>query len=165
MEKTTKKELKKEGVLELRTRVYNQNTVEAINELWDKHARWCRNNKNEFINELLYRGTESWLLEERNIAEAMWVDTILNRLDKIEAKLKHNQDYLAIMFQQLYVQNQINYTILTRLYHIIFRLECANGMKSDIYDTGALDGLRTIDNLYEKFCAEFEALEDKMYGR
>lgn len=163
MERITKKKFKTDRVLELRTRVYNSNTIEAISELWDKHASWCKNSKNEFINDLITRGIESMQLEEKNISEAMRTDTILNRLDKIEVLSKENREYIKAMFNVVYVQNKINQTLLKRLYHIIFRLSCAGGLTSDIYDTGALDGLRCEEKLSKQFNEEFGYFEDGLY--
>lgn len=163
MERETKKKFKSDGILELRTWVYNPNVIEAISDLWGKHAKWCRNNKNEFINDLILRGVESLQLEERNNSEAMRVDTILNRLDNIQASSRNSKEYMRAMFNTLYVQNKINQTLLTRLYHIVFRLSCAEGLNADIYDTGALDFLRCEDKLYKQFNEELGHFEDSLY--
>ena len=99
-------------------------------------------------------------LEDKNISQSMRVDTITNRLDKLEVLTSNNLIYMQNMFNMLYVQNKINYTLLTRLYHIIFRLECAEHLNADIYDTGALDGLRNEESLINKFNEEFKYLEE-----
>ena len=42
--------------------------------------------KIDFIIDLIVRRIESFMLEDKNISQAMSGDTILNRLDKIEKK-------------------------------------------------------------------------------
>lgn len=160
MEKKTNKKFNTDKVLELRTRIYNSHTLENLNELWQKHSQLYGNNKNEFINDLITRGIEMLDLEDKNISQSMRVDTITNRLDKLEVLTSNNLTYTQNMFNMMYVQNKINYTLLTRLYHIIFRLECAEHLNTDIYDTGALDGLRNENNLIDKFNEEFKYFEE-----
>lgn len=162
MENKTNKKFNTDRVLELRTRIYNSHTLENLNELWQKHSQLYGNNKNEFINDLITRGIEMLELEDKNISQSMRVDTITNRLDKLDVLTSNNLIYMQNMFNMLYVQNKINYTLLTRLYHIIFRLECAEHLNTDIYDTGALDGLRNENNLIDKFNEEFNCLDESL---
>lgn len=162
MEKKTKKKFNTDKILELRTRVYNARTIEDLNELWQTHSGIYGNNKNEFINDLILRGIEMLKMEDKNISESMRVDTITNRLDKLEILENKNLTYMQNMFNMLYVQNKINYVILTRLYYIIFKLDCAKHLNRDTYDSGALDGLDEEESLIDDFNQEFKDLEENM---
>ena len=95
MDRITKKRFKTVGVLELRTRIYDSKMIKAINDLWINRAGMYRNCKNDFINDLISRGIESLMLDEQNAEQATRVDTILNRLDKIEVLTAHNSLYSA----------------------------------------------------------------------
>lgn len=162
MEKKTKKKFNTDKILELRTRVYNARTMEDLNELWQTHSELYGNNKNEFINDLISRGIEMLKMEDKNISESMRVDTITNRLDKLEILENKNLAYMQNMFNMLYVQNKINYVVLTRLYYMIFKLDCAKHLNRETYDSGALDGLDEEANLIDDFNQEFKDLEENM---
>lgn len=162
MEKKTKKTFNTDKILELRTRIYNSKTLEELNDLWQKHSELYGNNKNEFVNDLISRGIEMLKMEDENISQSMRVDTITNRLDKLEVASSNTSTYMQTMFNMMYVQNKINFTLLTRLYNIIFRLECAGNLNSEIYDTGALDCLKCEAKLFEQFNKEFESLEENL---
>ena len=155
MERITKKRFKTVGVLELRTRIYDSKMIKAISDLWINRASMYRNCKNDFINDLIGRGIESLMLEEENEMQATRVDTILNRLDKIEVLTGDNANYVRDIMQALYIQNKANYELLTKINDNVDKPSYSEDFNINKGGGSALDYLRgnknLISNLDKKF--------------
>ena len=105
MERNTSKKYKTDGRMELRTRIYDAKLIKAISDLWTDRAVFYKNCKNDFISDLIARGVESLMLEDKNISQAMRVDTILNRLDKIEENIISNGGEIVELLKVLYMRH------------------------------------------------------------
>ena len=115
MERNTSKKYKTEGRLELRTRIYDAKLIKAISDLWTDRAVFYKNCKNDFICDLIARGVESLMLEDKNVSQAMRVDTILNRLDKIEENTISNGGEILELLKVLYIRHLENYELLSKI--------------------------------------------------
>ena len=155
MDRITKKRFKTVGILELRTRIYDSKMIKAISDLWINRAGLYRNCKNDFINDLISRGIESLMLEEENEIQATRVDTILNRLDKIEVMTGDNANFVRDVMQALYMQNKANYELLTKINDNVDKSSNSGNLHINKGGGSALDYLRgnknLISNLYKEF--------------
>ena len=155
MDRITKKRFKTVGVLELRTKIYDSKMIKAISDLWINRASMYRNCKNDFINDLIRRGIEALMLEEENEMQATRVDTILNRLDKIEVLTGDNSNFVRDVMQALYMQNKANYELLTKINDSVGKPSYTGNFNTNKGDGSALDYLRgnkyLLNNLDKKF--------------
>ena len=155
MDRITRKRFKTVGVLELRTRIYDSKMIKAISDLWINRAGMYRNCKNDFINDLISRGIEALMLEEENEMQATRVDTILNRLDKIEVLTGDNSNFVRDVMQALYMQNKANYELLTKINDSVGKPSYTGNFNTNKGDGSALDYLRgnkyLLNNLDKKF--------------
>ena len=115
MERNTSKKYKTEGRMELRTRIYDAKLIKEISDLWTDRAVFYKNCKNDFICDLIARGVESLMLEDKNISQAMRVDTILKRLDKIEENTISNGGEIVELLKVLYIRHLENYELLSKI--------------------------------------------------
>lgn len=115
MERNTSKKYKTDGRLELRTRIYDAKLIKAISDLWTDRAVLYKNCKNDFISNLIARGVESLMIEDKNVSQAMRVDTILNRLDKIEENSISNGGEIIELLKVLYMRHLENYELLSKI--------------------------------------------------
>ncbi len=115
MERNTSKKYETDSRLELRTRIYDAKLIKAISDLWADRAVFYKNCKNDFISDLIARGVESLMLEDKNISQAMRVDTILNRLDKIEENSISNGGEIIELLKVLYIRHLENYELLSKI--------------------------------------------------
>lgn len=155
MERITKKRFKTVGVLELRTRIFDSKMVKAIGDLWINRAGMYRNCKNDFINDLISCGLEALMLEEENEMQATRVDTILNRLDKIEVLMGNNANFVRDVVQGLYMQNKSNYELLTKTNDSVGKSSYSGNFNIDEGGGSALDYLRENKNLLDNLDKEF----------
>ena len=155
MDRITKKRFKTVGVLELRTRIYDSKMIKAISDLWINRAGMYRNCKNDFINDLISRGIEALMLEEENEMQATRVDTILNRLDKIEVLTGDNANFVRDVLQALYLQNKANYELLTKINDDIGKPGYSGNFNIDKGGGSVLDYLRENKNLLNNLDKEF----------
>ena len=155
MERITKKRFKTGGVLELRTRIYDLKMIKAISDLWINRAGMYRNCKNDFINDLISRGIEALMLEEENEMQATRVDTILNRLDKIEVLTGDNANFVRDVMQALYMQNKANYELLTKINDSVGKPSYSESFNINKGGGSALDYLREKKNLISNLDKEF----------
>ena len=155
MDRITKKRFKTVGVLEMRTRIYDSKLIKAISDLWINRASMYRNCKNDFINDLISRGIESLILEEQNGMQATRVDTILNRLDKIEVLTGENADFIKDIMKALYVQNKANYELLTKINDGMVKSSYIGNYGINQGGGSALDYLKKNDNLLSSLDKEF----------
>ena len=155
MDRITKKRFKTVGVLELRTRIYDSKMIKAISDLWINRAGMYRNCKNDFINDLISRGIEALMLEEENEMQATRVDTILNRLDKIEVLTGDNANFVRDVMQALYMQNKVNYELLTKINDSVGKPGYSEGFNINKGGGSALDYLRENKNLISNLDKEF----------
>ena len=115
MERNTSKKYKTDGRLELRTRIYDAKLIKAISDLWTDRAVFYKNCKNDFISDLIARGVESLMLEDKNVSQAMRVDSILNRLDKTEENTISNGGEIVELLKVLYIRHLENYELLSKI--------------------------------------------------
>ena len=155
MDRITKKRFKTVGVLELRTRIYDAKTIKIISDLWINRAGMYRNCKNDFINDLISRGIEALMLEEENEMQATRVDTILNRLDKIEVLTGDNVNFVRDVMQALYMQNKANYELLTKINDRVGKPSYSESFNINKGGGSALDYLRENKNLISNLDKEF----------
>ena len=155
MERITKKRFKTVGVLELRTRIYDSKMIKAISDLWINRAGMYRNCKNDFINDLISRGIEALMLEEENEMQATRVDTILNRLDKIEVLTGDNSNFVRDVMQALYMQTKANYELLTKINDSVGKPSYSESFNINKGGGSALDYLRENKNLISNLDKEF----------
>ena len=155
MDRITKKRFKTVGVLELRTRIYDSKMIKAISDLWINRASMYRNCKNDFINDLISRGIEALMLEEENEMQATRVDTILNRLDKIEVLTGDNANFVREVMQALYLQNKANYELLTKINDSVGKPSYSESFNINKGGGSALDYLRENKNLISNLDKEF----------
>lgn len=155
MDRITKKRFKTVGVLEMRTRIYDSKLIKAISELWINRAGMYRNCKNDFINDLISCGIEALMLEEQNEMRATRVDTIINRLDKIEVLTGENADFIKDIMKTLYVQNKANYELLTKINYGIVKPSYMGSYGINQGGGSALDYLKKNDNLLSSLDKEF----------
>ena len=155
MDRITKKRFKTVGVLELRTRIYDSKMIKAISDLWINRAEMYRNCKNDFINNLISRGIEALMLEEENEMQATRVDTILNRLDKIEVLTGDNANFVRDVMQALYMQNKANYELLTKINDSVGKPSYSESFNINKGDGSALDYLRENKNLISNLDKDF----------
>ena len=120
MERNTSKKYKTEGRMELRTRIYDAKLIKAISDLWTNRAVFYKNCKNDFISDLIARGVEYLMLEDKNVSQAMRVDTILNRLDKIEENTISNGGEIIELLKVLYMRHLENYELLSKINKKLF---------------------------------------------
>ena len=155
MERITKKRFKTVGVLELRTRIYDSKMIKAISDLWINRASMYRNCKNDFINDLISRGIEALMLEEENEMQATRVDTILNRLDKIEVLTGDNSNFVRDVMQALYMQNKANYELLIKINDSVGKPSYTGNFNTNKGGGSALDYLRENKNLLNNLDKKF----------
>ena len=155
MDRITKKRFKTVGVLEMRTRIYDSKLIKAISDLWINRAGMYRNCKNDFINDLISRGIETLMLEEENEMQATRVDTILNRLDKIEVLTSENANFVRDVMQALYLQNKANYELLTKISDSVGKPSYLENFNINKGGGSALDYLRENKKLLNNLDKEF----------
>ena len=155
MDRITKKRFKTVGVLELRTRIYDSKMIKAISDLWINRAGMYKNCKNDFINDLISRGIEALMLEEENEMQATRVDTILNRLDKIEVLTGENTNFVRDVMQALYLQNKANYELLTKISDSVGKSGYLENFNTNKGGGSVLDYLRENKNLLNNLDKEF----------
>ena len=155
MDRITKKRFKTVDVLELRTRIYDSKIIKAISDLWINRAEMYRNCKNDFINDLISRGIESLMLDEENAEQATRVDTILNKLDKIDVLTGDNANFVRDVMQALYMQNKANYELLTKINDSVGKPSYSESFNINKGGGSALDYLRENKNLISNLDKEF----------
>ena len=155
MDRITKKRFKTVDVLELRTRIYDSKIIKAISDLWINRAEMYRNCKNDFINDLISRGIESLMLDEENAEQATRVDTILNKLDKIEVLTGDNANFVRDVMQALYMQNKANYELLTKINDSVCKPSYSGNFNIDKGCGSALDYSRENKDLISNLDKEF----------
>ena len=155
MDRITKKRFKTVGVLELRTRIYDSKIIKMISDLWINRAGMYRNCKNDFIKDLISRGIEALMFEEENEMQATRVDTILNRLDKIEVLTGENANFVRDVMQALYMQNNANYELLTKINDSVYKPSYSGNFNIDKGCSSALDYLRENKDLISNLDKEF----------
>ena len=150
MERNTSKKYKTEDRLELRTRIYDAKLIKAISDLWTDRAVFYKNCKNDFISDLIARGVESLMLEDKNISQAMRVDTILNRLDKIEENTMSNSgDILELLIE--------NYELLSKIDKKLFPTIEELNLRRKGYDSEQVEYLKSDSDLRKRL----EGISDK----
>ena len=150
MERNTSKKYKTEDRLELRTRIYDAKLIKAISDLWTDRAVFYKNCKNDFISDLIARGVESLMLEDKNVSQAMRVDTILNRLDKIEENTMSNSgDILELLIE--------NYELLSKIDKKLFPTIEELNLRRKGYDSEQVEYLKSDSDLRKRL----EGISDK----
>lgn len=157
MERNTSKKYKTEGRLELRTRIYDAKLIKAISDLWTDRAVFYKNCKNDFISDLIARGVESLMLEDKNISQAMRVDTILNRLDKIEENTMSNSGDILELLKVLYMRHLENYELLSKIDKKLFPTIEELELRRKGYDSEQVEYMKSDSDLRKRL----EGITDK----
>ena len=157
MERNTSKKYKTEGRLELRTRIYNAKIIKAISDLWTDRAVFYKNCKNDFISDLIARGVESLMLEDKNISQAMRVDTILNRLDKIEENSISNGGEIIELLKVLYMRHLENYELLSKIDKKLFPIIEELNLRRKGYNSEQVEYMKSDSDLRKRL----ESISDK----
>lgn len=157
MDRITKKRFKTVGVLELRTRIYDSKMIKAISDLWINRAGMYRNCKNDFINDLISRGIEALMLEEENEMQATRVDTILNRLDKIEENTISNGGEIVELLKVLYMRHLENYELLSKIDKKLFPTIEELELRRKGYDAEQVEYMKSDSELRKRL----ESISDK----
>lgn len=157
MERNTSKKYKTEGRMELRTRIYDAKLIKAISDLWTGRAVFYKNCKNDFICDLIARGVASLMLEDKNISQAMRVDTILNRLDKIEENTSNNSGDILELLKVLYMRHLENYELLSKIDKKLFPTIEELELRRKGYDSEQVEYMRLDSDLRKRI----EGISDK----
>ena len=150
-------EYKTEGRLELRTRIYDAKLIKAISDLWTDRAVFYKNCKNDFISNLIARGVESLMLEDKNVSQAMRVDTILNRLDKIEENTISNGGEIVERLKVLYMRHLENYELLSKIDKKLFPTIEELELRRKGYDSEQVEYMKSDSELRKRI----ESISDK----
>ena len=149
--------INKDSVLEMMVRMYNSNSIERLNAKW-KEYQSLYSNRNGFMVDLIMRGLESLENEDRNFKELKESGNIFSEMKKITSLLDRLIDFGHDNYKESYVIGKENQTLISRLYHIIFRIAKEQGISADIYNTGALDGLPpNFNTITQRLIEEFES--------
>ena len=157
MERNTSKKYKTEGRMELRTRIYDAKLIKEISDLWTDRAVFYKNCKNDFISDLIARGVESLMLEDKNISQAMRVDTILNRLDKIEENTMSNNGDVLDLLKVLYMRHLENYELLSKIDKKLFSTIEELNLRRKGYDSEQVEYMKSDSDLRKRL----ESISDK----
>ena len=157
MERNISKKYKTEGRMELRTRIYDAKLIKAISDLWTDRAVFYKNCKNDFISDLITRGVESLMLEDKNISQAMRVDTILNRLDKIEENTMSNSGDILELLKVLYMRHLENYELLSKIDKKLFPTIEELDLRRKGYNSEQVEYLKSDSELHKRL----ESITDK----
>ena len=157
MERNTSKKYKTEGRLELRTRIYDTKLIKEISDLWTDRAVFYKNCKNDFICDLIARGVESLMLEDKNASQAMRVDTILNRLDKIEENSISNGGEIMELLKVLYMRHLENYELLSKIDKKLFPTIEELDLRRKGYNSEQVEYLKSDSELRKRL----ESISDK----
>ena len=157
MERNTSKKYKTEGRMELRTRIYDAKLIKAISDLWIDRAVFYKNCKNDFICDLIARGVESLMLEDKNDSQAMRVDTILNRLDKIEENTSNNSSNILELLKVLYMRHLENYELLSRIDKKLFPTIEELNLRRKGYNSEQVEYMKSDSELRKRL----ESISDK----
>ena len=152
--------MNKEKPIERTIRIYESSVVERINNKW-KEYQGLYSNQNSYFIDLITRGIESLENEDRNFKELKESGNIFSEMKKITSLLDRLVDFGYDNYKENYVIGKENQTLISRLYHILFRIANEHGISPDIYNTGALDGLPpNFDSITQKIIQEFESRVD-----
>ena len=157
MERNTSKKYKTEGRLELRTRIYDAKLIKAISDLWSERAVFYKNCKNDFICDLIARGVETLMLEDKNVSQAMRVDTILNRLDKIEENTISNGGEIIELLKVLYMRHLENHELLSKIDKKLFPTIEELNLRRKGYDSEQVEYMKSDSELRKRL----ESISDK----
>jgi len=152
--------MNKEKPIERTIRIYESSVVERINNKW-KEYQGLYSNQNSYFIDLITRGIESLENEDRNFKELKESGNIFTEMKKITSLLDRLVDFGYDNYKENYVIGKENQTLISRLYHILFRIANEHGISADIYNTGALDGLPpNFASITQKIIQEFESRVD-----
>jgi len=152
--------INKDCVLEMMVRMYNSNSIERLNVKW-KEYQALYSNRNGFIVDLIMRGLESLENEDNNLKSLRESGNIFSEMKKLTSLLDRVIDVGYDHYKESYVIGKENQTLISRLYHIIFRMAKEHDISADIYNTGALDGLPpNFNTITQRLIEEFEARGD-----
>ena len=152
--------MNKEKPIERTIRIYESSVVERINNKW-KEYQGLYSNQNSYFIDLITRGIESLENEDRNFKELKESGNIFSEMKKITSLLDRLVDFGYDNYKENYVIGKENQTLISRLYHILFRIAKEHGISADIYNTGALDGLPpNFASITQKIIQEFESRVD-----
>ena len=152
--------MNKEKPIERTIRIYESSVVERINNKW-KEYQGLYSNQNSYFIDLITRGIEALENEDRNFKELKESGNIFSEMKKITSLLDRLVDFGYDNYKENYVIGKENQTLISRLYHILFRIANEHGISADIYNTGALDGLPpNFASITQKIIQEFESRVD-----
>ena len=157
MERNTSKKYETDGRMELRTRIYDAKLIKAISDLWTDRAVFYKNCKNDFICDLIARGVETLMLEDKNVSQAIRVDTILNRLDKIEENTISNGGEIIELLKVLYMRHLENYELLSKIDKKLFPTIEELNLRRKGYDSEQVEYMKSDSELRKRL----ENISDK----
>jgi len=150
----------KNQVEKLTVRIYDSKIIERMDDIWDEVKNLYRV-KNKFLVDLLIRGIESVENESKSIDEMRADGNIFKELKRLTALLNRFVDIGYEHYKESFVIGKENQTLISRLYHIIFRMAEDNGISVQKYNEGLFDSLPSgFREITQNFIKEFEAREN-----
>jgi len=152
--------MNKEQPIERTIRIYQSSTIERLKTKWKEYSN-LYSNQNSFIVDLIVRGLESLEDEDNNLKSLKESGNIFAEMKRITALLNRVIDVGYDNYKESYVIGKENQTLISRLYHVVFRLASEKGISADIYNTGALDSLpQNFATITKQLIEEFESRVD-----
>lgn len=152
--------MNKEQPIERTIRIYQSTTIERLKTKWKEYSN-LYSNQNSFIVDLIVRGLESLENEDNNLKSLKESGNIFAEMKRITSLLNRVIDVGYDNYKESYVIGKENQTLISRLYHVVFRLASEKGISADIYNTGALDSLpQNFAMITKQLIEEFEARDN-----
>lgn len=97
------------------------------------------------------------MLEDKNISQAMRVDTILNRLDKIEENTMSNSGDILELLKVLYIRHLENYELLSKIDKKLFPTMEELELRRNGYTSEQVEYMKSDSDLRKRL----ESISDK----
>ena len=148
---------KKDCILEMMVRMYDPNAIERLDNKWKEYEP-LYSNRNTFIVDLILKGLDALENEDNTIRSLKESGNIFSEMKRITALLDRLIDAGHENYKESYVIGKENQTLISRLYHILFRIAKEHEISADIYNTGALDSLPpNFASVTQRLIEEFES--------
>lgn len=148
------------GLEKLTVRIYDSRVIDRMDDIW-KEVKNLYRVKNKFMLDLLVRGIESIENENKNVNEMRADGNIFKELKRLTLLLNRFVDVGYDHYKESFVIGKENQILISRLYHIIFRLAEDKELPIDKYDKGIYDSLPSgFREITQSFIKEFEAREN-----
>jgi len=147
----------KDSLQKFTVRIYDSKTIERFENVWRSFER-LYTTQNSFVVDLLLRGIESVEKESANIVDMKENGNIFIELKRLTSLLNRFVDVGYEHYKESFVIGKENQTLISRLYHIIFRLAKEKGISIDTYNRGIFDGLpENFEEITENLIKAFNA--------